>query len=141
MVRRGISPVIATVIIVAVTIAVSLAVAVWLFNLFDVFSEYSVVKITTAYFVSTTDENGNTRWHLILMVKNEGSQAETLTSVRVKGVVIDVPDTAEVLQPGETKLIQIPMPDGLTFQPGERVAIELYTASGLVVPFVAEVRG
>lgn len=76
MTRRGISPVIATVIIVAVAIAISIAVAGWLFGLWGTLGasqpEIKVTGVAAQY-----DSTANTLT-VTVVVKNSGNAADSI---------------------------------------------------------------
>ncbi|MBS7638222.1 DUF4352 domain-containing protein, partial [Candidatus Bathyarchaeota archaeon] len=54
--RRGVSPVIATIIIVAIAIVMSLAVAYWMLGLGGAFTRYEKLEFVSAYV--TVEKNG-----------------------------------------------------------------------------------
>ncbi len=80
--RRGISPVIAAVILVAVAITISIAAAYWMGGIAGQFTKYENVEIQTGY--STKGASG---WTVTLQMKNTGSQSATL----ILAFVNDVP--------------------------------------------------
>ncbi len=134
MARRGISPVIATVIIVAVAIAVSIAVGAWLMGLWGNFAHYSAVKITHAA-LEPIQTGNTTQWRLTLIVSNDGADPARLLYIQVKGTTSDVPDKQEVVEPGETVSISIALPKGLPIAKGELVEIKVYTSDGDVLVY------
>lgn len=92
--KKGISPVISTIIIVAVAIAISIAVASWLMGLWTGFTTSENLKIVTATAYSSnvngstaaglTEKRGNeTIANIWIKVKNEGGAAATIDSVYV----------------------------------------------------------
>ncbi|MFN4046125.1 MAG: archaellin/type IV pilin N-terminal domain-containing protein, partial [Acidilobaceae archaeon] len=76
--KRGISPIIATVILIAVTIAIGIAIAGWLMGLWGGMGGAESLKI---YPNATLTNN-----ELKLTVKNEGSRDAKIIEVRVDGV-------------------------------------------------------
>ena len=128
--RKGISPVIATVIIVAVAIAISIAVAGWLMGLWGTFGSTESLKVmpnSTLVYNSTTSTAT-----LTLSVKNVGSKPAQITEVELVGVNkwtsgTNLPTTVD---PGKTATITI---TGITgVNPGAQYTIKVYTASGNV---------
>jgi FlaG/FlaF family flagellin (archaellin) len=54
--RRGVSPVIATIIIVSIAIVMSLAVAYWMLGLGGAFTRYEKLEFTSAYVTVAKNE-------------------------------------------------------------------------------------
>ena len=61
--KKGISPVIATVIIVSVAIAIAVAVAFWMTGITGLFTRYEKVEVTNAY----ADWDSSGRFWVIVM--------------------------------------------------------------------------
>ena len=100
--RSGISPVIATVIIVAVAIAISIAVASWLMGLWGGFGQTESLKIYPDSYVDVA--NGQ----LVLHVQNVGGSPAEIYLIKISGV--DVPAQYPiVLQPGEEATLTLPL--------------------------------
>ena len=78
--RRGISPVVATVILVAVTIVVAVAVAYWMGGLTAIYTRFEKLEITAAY---AEQKNGN--YAITLNIKNSGSADATIDSILLNG--------------------------------------------------------
>jgi len=72
----GISPVVATVILVAIAIVIAIAVAFWASGLVGVFTRFEKLEIRSAY-VSGDD--------VILKVKNTGSADTTIDDIFING--------------------------------------------------------
>jgi len=81
-VRRGISPVIATVILIAVTLAIGIAVAAWLMGIWGGLGGGEQLRIFPE---STLEIVSNNSAKLELVVKNEGSRDVVIRSVTVAG--------------------------------------------------------
>ena len=109
--RKGISPVIATVIIVAVAIAISIAVAGWLFGLWGALgTAQPQVKITGVSAVY-----GNNTLTVTLAYTNDGNAAD-----QVQSAVAILPDGSSVT----TNNIQVDN-DGTTIPANSQGTIEL----------------
>lgn len=112
--KRGVSPVIATIIIVAIAIVMSIAVAYWLLGLGSSFTKYEKVEFVSAY---ADTSGGNFVVHMD--VKNTGSASATL-------------DPGYILYNGKpaTAYAQPPVPGFLqtTLEPGQ-------SAIGLIITF------
>ncbi|MCD6465086.1 hypothetical protein J7L27_01810 [Candidatus Bathyarchaeota archaeon] len=91
--RRGLSPVIATVILVAVTIVVAVAIAYWMGGIAGLYTRYEELKITYANPVRAEDLNYGDDgtfdgWNITLKVKNTGSASATIDDILLNGVSI-----------------------------------------------------
>ncbi|MEM3957576.1 MAG: DUF4352 domain-containing protein [Thermoproteota archaeon] len=80
--RRGVSPVITTVIIVAVGITIAIAVALWMTGLVGAFMGYEKIEIRSAYAMAQTGGGGG--WTVTITYINTGS-----TSARIDNVFIN----------------------------------------------------
>ncbi len=80
--RKGISPVIATVIIVAVAIAIAVAVAFWITGIVGLFTRYEKLEIVNAY-ADWNDTDGT--WIVVLQVRNAGSSDATIDEIFING--------------------------------------------------------
>jgi len=78
MMRRkaGISPVVATAILVAVAIIIAIALSFWASGLVGVFTRFEMIEIQSAY------SNGT---HVIVIAKNSGSSPATVDMILVNG--------------------------------------------------------
>jgi FlaG/FlaF family flagellin (archaellin) len=78
--KAGISPVVATVILVAVAIVIAIAVAFWASGLVGVFTRFEKIEIQSAYW----DSSGGGR--VIVIAKNSGSSPAVVDMVIVNGI-------------------------------------------------------
>ncbi len=125
--RRGISPVIATVIIVAVAIAISIAVAGWLMGLWGTFGTTEQLQVLPN---STLTTDGNYK----ICVKNTGSKSATVTEIEFVGLE-SVTGLNVQVDPGKVACIESGTTAGattLTNTPtaGAQYAIKVYTDTG-----------
>ncbi len=90
MKRKGVSPVIATVILVAVTITVAVAVAYWMSGIAGQYTNFEKVEIQSAYAELQASPGG---WIISLEMKNTGSATANLISVFVNDEPIDLYET------------------------------------------------
>ena len=139
----GISPVVATVILVAIAIVIAIAVAFWASGLVGVFTRFEKLEITAAYW--DTD-------HVVLYVKNTGSATATIDSVYVNGIpgatieyhgappgVAQACDTSTgnaTCTPGQGIIIYVTNTPAAVggFQHGVTYEIAVHTASGKLYP-------
>ena len=122
---RGISPVIATVIILAVTIAIAIAVVGWVMGLFRSSSKGSVQLIVMPD--SYIDANsGNVSIHL----KNKGSVTAEVVKITIGGA--NCTWTGDVkIPPGQETTISTTCS---SVTPGVTYDVYVYTADGSVFP-------
>ena len=127
MVRRksaGISPVVATVILVAVAIVIAIAVAFWASGLVGIFTRFERVEIVSAI------QTGGNQFQVIL--RNTGSADTALIQVVVNGRAVGTPSTPYSLGPGQTRTCTVtvnPAPP-----PGVTVEIIFYSSGGKQYP-------
>jgi archaeal type IV pilus assembly protein PilA len=81
--RKGISPVIATVILVAVAITVAIAVSYWMSGITSSYTKFEKVEIQTA----TCAIVGND-WDITVSLKNSGTATSTMTNVFLNDVEV-----------------------------------------------------
>ena len=86
--RRGISPVISTIIIVAVAIAISIAVAFWLGGITAIFTRFEKLEITNAYVAGTTTINSVKAWNITIEIKNTGTTDATITDILINNIPV-----------------------------------------------------
>jgi len=148
----GISPVVATVILVAIAIVIAIAVAFWASGLVGIFTRFEKLEVIAA----VPDGTGNVE----LLVKNTGSSSATIDDIYVNGVPLGrdgvtftndgnrldatnppaqnaCPNAGPCrLQPGEDIVIDVDGPEGADsdWTPGVTYEIAVHTASGKTYP-------
>ena len=130
---RGVSPVIATVILVAVAITVAVAVSYWMAGISSQYTSFEKVEIQSG--VCTLDTSGD-YWSIVIKLKNSGTKAATLTDVfvndRKAGLVAAAPtgggDTIDAYldDDGATPPLAIP----LQIASGDTGSIEIWIGTG-----------
>jgi flagellin-like protein len=136
--KSGISPVMATVILVAIAIVIAIAVAFWASGLVGVFTRFEKLEITSAYYVS--DQEG-----VKLTVKNTGSADASIDNIFVNGRPCDggcgnvpSPDSPKTIAVGDSETITVANPPtdvtGGQWKPGVTYEIAIHTASGKTYP-------
>jgi flagellin-like protein len=138
--RRGISPVIATVIIVAVAIAISIAVAGWLMGLWGGFGQTESLKPFPDSYVDTQKNN------LVLVIQNVGGSPAQIYKIEISGqqldlkqakatgngITVDTQNGKITIQPGAKGTITIPLPQNFNAAAGVAYTVSIYTESGNV---------
>jgi len=132
--RKGISPVIATVIIVAVAIAISIAVAGWLMGLWGTFGATEQLQVMPT---TTLQQSSNGNWYLNVTIKNTGSKDAVVTKIELVGVgstastgVTVNPSLPVTIKQGTTQTISINFGNAASIKPGTQYLIKVYTDSG-----------
>lgn len=88
---RGISPVIATVILVAVAVAIAIAVAFWASGITGSFSKTEIIKMENSYVVSSINSTDGAKYYnIILSMKNAGSADTTIIQTYINGKPLKV---------------------------------------------------
>jgi len=125
----GISPVVATVILVAIAIVIAIAVAFWASGLVGVFTRFEKIEIKAAYVSGS---------NVILVVKNTGSAAATIDDIYVNGVPLGTTGwspTSISLSPGDETTITVSSAGGgSSFISGVTYEVAVHTASGKLYP-------
>jgi len=124
-VRRGISPVIATVILIAVTLAIGIAVAAWLMGVWGGLGGGEQLRIYPESTLTVSSDQAT----LELVVKNEGSRDVVIRSVTVAGYPCtgDVKKTVGV---GKTETLTCTVDAQLAA--GANYEVKVYTEGGSV---------
>jgi len=150
--RSGISPVVATVILVAIAIVIAIAVAFWATGLVGIFTRYERLEITSVYAIPAA---GGT-YTVTITAKNTGSNPATIDQVLLNGVpVIEIGKDRQItfistpqsfpfkindaeidrdptLNPGDTARITLNVEAPAA---GITVEVALHTASGKLYPY------
>jgi flagellin-like protein len=122
--NSGISPVVATVILVAVAIVIAIAVAFWASGLVGVFTRFEKLEIVSAIM---TDANTFT-----VRIRNTGSADSSIIQVVIQGRAIGTPDSPIPLAVGQTLDCTV----GVTNSPPAGITVELsfHSAGGKTYP-------
>ncbi len=104
--RKGVSPVIATVILVAVTITVAVAVAYWMSGIAGQYTQFEKVEIQSGY--ASLSGDASVTWFITLDLKNTGTATATL----IKVFINDVPVTEYSVTGGDAGALAAPATSG-----------------------------
>lgn len=133
--KRGVSPVISTVILVAVAITVAVAVAFWMGGIAGQYTRFEKLEISSAY---ATKEAGN--FTVAIEVKNTGSTDATLDYLLVNGKPltdfsppITWSPTVTTITSGAQSTITVYI-DGDLFGSGTTIEITIHSAAGRDYP-------
>ena len=138
--RSGISPVVATVILVAIAIVIAIAVAFWATGLVGIFTRYEKLEITSIYY----DPNAGV---VVLTVRNTGSAAATIDNIYVNGrpcrqdaqqdtcnIQTNQGNLPLTLDVGQAVRIIVGNPPGGNWVAGVTYEVMVHTASGKQYP-------
>ena len=129
--RKGLSPVVAAIILIAVTVAVSIAVAAWMGALTFTFMSTEQLEVQGASFGGTAGASNNT---ITLSVQNTGTADVTVASYKlgVGGTAVDITDVA--VAQGATASVVCANAD---WDSGTTYDVYLITSSGKQFPYRA----
>ena len=128
---KGLSPVIASIILIAVTVAVSVVVAAWMGGMTIGFmGNAEQVSITNIAFVTGTPDT------LQVMVTNSGSTPATVSSAFINGVDATTGMTSSPDQPiakSSSATVTLNLPASITLDAGSSYQVKLITQKGTSV--------
>jgi len=126
MMRRkaGISPVVATVILVAVAIVIAIAVAFWASGLVSVFTRFEKIEIQSAYWDGTD---------VVIIAKNSGSSPTVVDMILVNGLPCSTGLT-DALSIGQVSTWSVGTGNNCVITGGITNEIALHTTSGKTYP-------
>jgi flagellin-like protein len=134
--RRGISNVVATIILIAVAIALAVAVAIWVFGIFK-----GSARATTLNAISEDLYISNNVPYLILYVSNPGGTTQNIVSVTLNGASCNF-QGASSSSPSNPSSVTTTVA-GVASEPNDEVVIAggtivylVYTCSGSYTPGV-----
>jgi flagellin-like protein len=125
--RSGISPVVATVILVAVAIVIAIAVAFWASGLVGVFTRFEKIEIQSAYWDG--DE-------VVIIAKNTGSSIAVIDMIMANGApCITMSEPISIGSTFSTAFSECNVTGGGSIVPGGVTnEIALHTTSGKTYP-------
>ncbi len=131
--RKGISPVLATVIIIAVTLVIAIGVIGWIMGIWGSFGTTESLQVFPD---SNIDTGSNT---LTLHVKNTGTASAVIYKVEIVGVETVTSFgtvTTVAISPGVDTTLSISLTG--TYTPGTYYTVKIYTQAGNI--YTAQVR-
>ena len=120
--NRGISPVIASVILVAVAITIAVAVSYWMSGISSQYTKYESVGIISGV---CTNTGGN--WTLSFILKNSGTSTASLLNIFINDIEIDNYTTGAVAGQWTSD-----MTSPMTITSGQIVSVNIYISSSKV---------
>jgi flagellin-like protein len=138
--RSGISPVVATVILVAIAIVIAIAVAFWATGLVGIFTRFEKLEITSIYAQAANE----TQTQVVLIVRNTGSADATIDDIYVNGIpcggaagACNIDPAPPIRMPvGHQQQITVGNPPVTNnqWQAGVSYEVAVHTASGKMYP-------
>lgn len=121
--KSGISPVVATVILVAVAIVIAIAVAFWASGLVGVFTRFEKLEIVSAIMTDADTFR--------VIIRNTGSADTAIIQVVVQGRAVGTPATPVTLGVGQAVTCTV---DVTSPPPGVTVELAFHSAGGKTYP-------
>ena len=84
--KKGLSPVIATVILISVTIVVAVSVAYWMGSIASGYTTFEQIELPTSYARWDEDIFTNGGWNVTIELKNTGSADATIDNIFLNGI-------------------------------------------------------
>ncbi len=146
--RKGISTVIATIIIVAITIVMAIAVAYWALGIGGSFTRFEKLQYSYGYVTG----GGSAPWLINIQVQNTGTAQATINNIYLNGQPANTYTTAEpiingtalttississqTLPPGATCVYTLSLPQSTSvWASGMSVEVSIQTAAGNSYP-------
>ena len=125
--KAGISPVVATVILVAVAIVIAIAVAFWASGLVGVFTRFEKIEIQSAYWDGT---------NVVLIARNTGSSIAVIDMIMANGApcLTNLGETVTIGGTFSTQFDTCAAAGGSIITGGVTNEIALHTTSGKTYP-------
>jgi flagellin-like protein len=150
--RKGVSPVIATIILVAVALVTSIMLGGFYVTITDANTNYATLEYLSAT-SSISDKVTNAKWEIVFTLKNTGTEDIFLENLAVNNILIkdydlspggslsdvystgtDLPEEAYILRPGETISAIIWVGGGL-FSSGTAVNVQVLNVNSVDISF------
>ena len=152
--KKGISPIVATILMVAATVVSAVTIAYWMGGVAGLYTRYEKIEIVNAHAATGTLSNGGEGWTITISLKNVGSadtsienilingkpfshythEGDSSITVKANGELFDT-DKGAPLKVGQIVefIIEIPKCDGdpsWPFTPGVSLEVRLRSAAG-----------
>jgi hypothetical protein len=135
--RKGISAIIATIIIVSIAIVMAIGVAYWAMGIGNSFTKFEKVEWISLY----ADPSSGGSFNVHIQIKNTGTAAATIDNIyidqRPYTTYVNVNQTnlmSQTLNIGSPRTGNVYLPTGGTWTSGNTVAITISTAAGREYP-------
>jgi len=123
--KKGISPVIATIILIAITIVIAIAVAGWVFGLFGSYSRTQAVTIVASASSCTASKHD-----CQIMVSNQGGSAVTVVSASINGMSASSLGGTQTISAGGSGTVVVYFPSSNSYIAGQTVQVQLGLSNG-----------
>ncbi len=127
--RKGISPVLATVIIIAVTLVIAIGVIGWIMGIWGSFGTTESLQVFPDSYINASSKS------LSLHIKNTGTASAVIYKIEIVGTTDTVASTITI-SPGQDTTVDITL--GATYTPGTYYTVKIYTQAGNI--YTAQVR-
>jgi archaeal type IV pilus assembly protein PilA len=127
---KGLSPVVASIILIAVTVAVSVVVAAWMGGMtIGLMGNAEQATITNLDFETTTGS-------IVATVQNTGNAPVTITATYINDQTVTLATPVDIAK-GASATISIVIPTAESWSAGDDVTVKLTTAGGNNLVFTA----
>ncbi len=130
--RKGISPVLATVIIIAVTLVIAIGVIGWIMGIWGSFGTTESLQVFPDSYINATA----TTPVLNLHIKNTGTASAVIYKIEIVGAA-DTVSTTITVTPGQDTTVSVSLTAG-AYTPGTYYTVKIYTQAGNI--YTAQVR-
>jgi len=122
--KKGISPVIATIILIAITIVIAIAVAAWVFGLFKSYSGTNAVTV-----VSGLSSCSSSNSQCTIVLSNQGGNSVTVIGASINGASVSLGGTLTVSANSQATIILT----SYTFSAGATLNIQIALNNGATI--------
>ncbi|NWG09106.1 MAG: hypothetical protein HXX80_02135 [Nitrososphaerales archaeon] len=124
--KKGISPVIASIILIAITIAIAIAVAGWVFGLFGAYGGGAAIKVVSVTYGGTVDDD------IDIEFANSGATDDSVTSIdNIGTVTVTNPATTTIPQNDPSTILTFDLSGDLVV--GQTYTLTIHLGSGNII--------
>ena len=127
--KKGISPVIATIILIAITIVIAIAVAAWVFGLFKSYSGTNAVTVVSGLSSCSSSSTKSSNSQCTIVLSNQGGNSVTVIGASINGVSVSLSGTLTVSANSQATIILT----GYTFSAGATLNIQIALNNGATI--------
>jgi flagellin-like protein len=134
--KKGISPILATVILIAVTLVIAVGVIGWVMGIWGSMGKTETLKIISGNITIETTETQNAT--LYLDVINQGTVDATIHKVIVGSKEFTPSNPITIKANGTIQTIEVTLDESKYYSPGVSYSVTVVTKSGNQYPFVVQ---
>uniref|UniRef100_A0A7C1I812 Type IV pilin n=1 Tax=Fervidicoccus fontis TaxID=683846 RepID=A0A7C1I812_9CREN len=134
--KKGISPILATVILIAVTLVIAVGVIGWVMGIWGSMGKTETLKIISGNITVYT--TGTQKAELYLDVINQGTVDATIHKVVVGSKEFSPQDPITIKANGTIHTIKVDLDQSSNYSPGVSYSVTVVTTAGNQYPFVVQ---